>query len=128
MSWMNTIRSGMVSLLVCALGVCAVGGCTSVRTINPATAPTGAAFEHIDTGDTIAILLGDGRSLKIVVEWVEADAIVSQEGVRYAKSDIRQLQRRSFSGWKTGVLIGGIVFGAYVAAGLAVVSAYDASF
>ena len=128
MSRMNTIRSGVASLLVCALALCAVGGCTSVRTINPATAPTGAAFEHIAAGDTVAIRLGDGRSLKIVVQRVEADAIVSQEGVRYARSDIRQLQRNAFSGWKTGVLIGGIVFGAYVAAGLAVVSAYDASF
>lgn len=115
-------RRVMALLLVCALAAPAIGGCTSVRTIDPATVPTGAAFRNIDVGDTITLHLRDGRSLKIVVDRIEVDALVSMEGVRYPRSDIRQLQRRSLDGWKTGLLVAGAVLGAYVVAGLAIVS------
>ena len=110
-------------LLVCS--VAAGLGCTSLKTIRPATSPDAPVFGNVKPGDAVVLHLHDGRRLAITVQQVERDAIVSAEGLRYAATEIAQLQRRSLSGGKTALAAAGIVAGAYVVAGILIVIALD---
>lgn len=122
---MDAIRRVTASLLMCSLITTAFGGCTAVRTSYPAIAPAQSAFQHVERGDAVSLVLRDGRSLDIVVERIDGDALISAEGVPYRRSDITQMRHRSFSPLKTTLLVGGIVFGAFVVAGMMIASAID---
>jgi hypothetical protein len=111
-------------LVIYALAVSA-SGCTTMKTIRPTTEPSAPSFANVKAGDTIIVHLRDGRRLQVILQRVDADGIVSVEGVHYARTDISHLQQRSFSGWKTGLAVGGVVAGVYVLAGLLVVAALD---
>ena len=121
---MTSHRPFIAWVLICALAGSAIG-CTTMKTIRPATDPTAPSFGKVKAGDTIIVHLRDGRRLQVMVQRVDVDGIVSVEGVRYARTDITQVQRRSFSGWKTGLAVGGAVAGAYVIAAILVVIALD---
>src|SRR5215203_3942409 len=104
---MNTINRMIVCLLVCGVGANTVG-CTSLKTMHPVTDPATPTFGSVKAGDTVIVEMRDGRRARFVVEQVDGDAIVSKDGVRYGRSEISRLQRQSFSGWKTALLVVGL--------------------
>jgi hypothetical protein len=110
--------------LVCVLAASGTG-CTSVKTIRPATEPTASPFGSVKTGDKILLHLKDGRRVQIVVQKIDGDALLSEEGGRYSRSEITQLQRRSFSGGKTALAVAGTVAAALLVVGYLIVSALD---
>jgi len=93
----------------------------SLKTIRPATEPAAPTFGRVKAGDTVVVETQDGRQARFVAQQVDGDAIVSKDGVRYTRSDIARLQRRSFSGATTALLVGGII-AAWIA--VAVAAAY----
>ena len=80
----------------------------------------GPAFGTIKAGDTISVRLNDGRRERFVVESLGGSTIVSATGARYDRSEIVQLQRRSFSAPKTALLAVGGFVGFIVVLGVAV--------
>jgi uncharacterized lipoprotein YajG len=90
----------------------ASAGCTSMRTIHPVTEPATPIFDSVKVGDTVVVQTRDGRRDRFVVRQIDGDAIVSEQGVRYTRADISQLQRRSVSTWKTVLLVGAAVYAA----------------
>lgn len=111
-------------LLACSMAAGGLG-CTSLKTIRPATSPEAPVFGNVKAGDTVILHLHDGRRLQITVQRIEDDALVSAEGVRYTTGEIAQVQRRSFSGGKTALAVAGTVAGAYVVAAVLIVIALD---
>jgi len=104
---MNTINRMIVCLLVCSVAANTVG-CTSLKTIHPLKNPATPTFGTVMPGDTVVVEMRDGRRARFVVEQVDGDAVVSKDGVRYGRSEISRLQRQSFSGWKTALLVVGL--------------------
>jgi hypothetical protein len=98
----------LAALLVCRIALGA-SGCTSMKTIRPALDPAAPPFAKIERGDTVVVHMRDGRQVRFVVEQVDGDALVARGGVRYTRGDMARMQRRSLSGWKTGLLVGGSV-------------------
>jgi hypothetical protein len=107
--------------LLCSVAATTVG-CTSMRTIHPLTDPATSRFGGVKGGDTVVVEMRDGRRARFVVQQTDADAIVSKDGVRYGHSEIARLQRRSFSGWKTAFLVGGVFTGAFMVLAIMAVS------
>ena len=101
-------------LVVSVLSSCT--GCHSMRRVQPATTPGAPAFERIQHGDTVSLVMNDGRRARFVVASIEPDTLVSKNGERYARADMRELKQRHMSGVKTGLLIGGIVAGVVLVA------------
>ena len=120
---MKLTRRLIGPLLILALA--STAGCSTMKTIRPAADPSAPLFANVKAGDPIIVHLRDGRQVQVIVQRVDNDGVVSMEGVRYLRSDISHLQRRSFSGWKTGLAIGGAVAGAYLVAAILVVVALD---
>ena len=119
------VQGRMVAwLLVCSMAAAGLG-CTSLKTIRPATSRDAPVFGNVKAGDTVVLHLHDGRRFQVTVQRIDGDAIVSAEGVRYTAGEIAQLQRRSFSGGKTALAVAGTVAGAYVVAGILFVIAMD---
>lgn len=122
-------RSTSLVLVGAMMWSAAVGtGCTSLHHIPIATAPASPALP-VEPGDTIRLTLQDGRRVLFTVEAVQPRAIVARDGAHtaYALDDITRIERRQFSGVKTGFLIGGIAGGAFlVLLGFAVAAAYGA--
>ena len=100
-------------LLVCAM-TAASSGCTSMKTIKPAV-PGAPVFGKVKAGDTVQVRTQDGRSKRFVVQQVEPEALVAADGTRFTRAEIVGLQRRSFSGGKTGALAAGVAVGAFLA-------------
>jgi hypothetical protein len=102
-------------LLVCAMVTsAAVGtGCTSLHHIPLAAAPVNPAPPPVEPGQTVRLTLHDGRRILLIVEAVETLAIIARDGAhtRYELNDITRIERRQFSGIKTGFLIGGLAGG-----------------
>lgn len=119
---MNTLRIPLTWLLV---GVISLAGsaCTSMRTIRPETDPRKPAFGSVRAGDRVTLHLHDGRRLQVTVSQVDERGVTSVEGIRYGRSDIAQIQRRSFSAGRTTSLVAGVVLGAMVVAAALVASA-----
>lgn len=97
-------------------------GCRSMRPITPAT--TGAQPTwNVRPGDDLHLTLTDGRTVTCTVAAVESGAIVTEDGARYPFTEIRDVERREFSGGKTVALIGGGVAGVLVAFAILVAAA-----
>jgi uncharacterized membrane protein YdcZ (DUF606 family) len=110
-----TICSRLVTtILVCSV-VSASVGCTSMRTIRPIV-PGGqeTTFRDLKAGDTVWLRTTTGRTARFVIQQVEADTIIAPDGVRYARADIVELKRRSFSAARTAGLAGGIFGGLFI--------------
>ena len=118
---MTTHQRLVGCLLMSSLAATSIG-CTSMRTIPPATEPAAPTFGRVKAGDTVLVELRDGRRERFVVQRVDGDVIVSMDGVRYTRSDIARLQRQSFSLPRTALLVLGI-YAAYMAVVIAVVYA-----
>ena len=118
-------RQRLVScVLVFSLAVTTTG-CTSMKTVRPATSPGAAAFGSVKAGDTVMVRTTDGRTSRFVVQQIDGDALIAPGGVRYTRAEIAELKRRSFSGPRTAALTAGIVGGVLLLLAAAVASAYD---
>ncbi len=68
-----------------------------------------SAFGTVRVGEEVVIQTHDGRRDRVVVQRIERDAIVSQQGTRYAQKDIARIQRKTFSPVKAVLwTVGGI--------------------
>ena len=121
-----SLRYRIIACLVICTLTAATTGCTSMKTIRLNADPAASPFGTVKVGGTVEVATRDGRRERFVVQGIEGDAIVSPSGVRYTSSDIARLQRRSFSGWKTAGLVGGVYMGVFlVSAALAVAALGD---
>ena len=102
-----TTRRPIACVLVCSLTVAATG-CRSMKTIHPATQPGVATFGPLKVGDHVRVETSDHQRVQFEVRELTEDTIVSSSGARYNRADIVRLQRRSFSGIKTALLVVGI--------------------
>jgi uncharacterized lipoprotein YajG len=91
------------------VGALTVAGCTSMKTIRPAS-PGEPPFGPVQTGDTVVVHTRDGVRARFVVRQIDGETLVAADGRRYVRSDLRRVQRKAFSGWKTAGLIAGGVF------------------
>ena len=97
-------RRLIVAVLVGAL---TSAGCSSTKTIRPAS-PGEPSFGPVQTGDTVVVQTRDGLSTRFVVQRIDGETLVAADGRRYVRSDLLHVQRRTFSGLKTAVLIAGV--------------------
>jgi hypothetical protein len=103
----------VASVLTCSL---LLSGCTSMKTIQPATAPGQPVYGPLKPGDTVVVQTKDGEQEPFVVDRIDGDTIVARGGTRFTRQDVVRLERRALSGPKTAVLIGGIAAGAIMLA------------
>jgi hypothetical protein len=96
-------------VLACSL---LLSGCTSVRRIQPATAPGQPIYGPLKPGDTVVVQTADGQEGSFVVDRIDGETIVVRGGTRFTRQEIVRLERRAFSGPKTAILVGGIAAGA----------------
>jgi hypothetical protein len=101
---MTLTRKLLAALLVSTVGMSATS-CTTMKTISPATEPTAPVFGKVKPGDRVAVHMRDGRQEQFVVDRVDGDSLVSTAGFRYARGEIAELKRRSFSPAKTTGLV-----------------------
>ena len=111
-------------LLVCSIGAGAPG-CATLRTIPAPGTSSESPSAQLKRGDELVLTLRDGRRVEVEIERIEDNTIVSTEGVRYERSDIVTLQVHRVSAWRTALLVGGIVAGAFVVAGMMIASALN---
>ena len=96
-------------VLACSL---LLSGCTSVKRIQPATAPGQPVYGPLKPGDTVVMQTADGQEGSFVVDRIDGETIVVRGGTRFTRQEIVGLERRAFSGPKTAVLVGGVAAGA----------------
>ena len=108
---MRHLRSSVGSLLIIAIVGSAVvsTGCTSMKPIAITPAPGTGAFGGIRPGDTVVVEMKGGRRDRFKVARIDGEALVSPEGERYERVDMKQLKQQKFSHLKTWPLVGGIV-------------------
>jgi hypothetical protein len=109
MSWNRFVTP----VLICSL---LLSGCTSMKRIQPATAPGQPTYGPLQPGDTVVVQTADGEQEPFVVDRIDGDTIVARGGARFTRQDIVRLERRVVSGPKTAILIGGIAAGAVMLA------------
>jgi hypothetical protein len=90
-------------------------GCT---TMNPVLPANGDRTAGLKVGDTISTTARDGRHSLFEIDRMSADEICGAEAC-VRKSDIVRLEIREISGWRTLLLVGGIVAVAALAAAAA---------
>lgn len=115
----------VVITLAVALLTSATMGCTSMKTIRPASVQGAPVWGKLEVGDTVIVQIANGERWRFVVQQIDGEAIVASGGRRFERSDIVRLQRKSFSAPKTVGLIAGIFGGVFVAVGIAVASALN---
>lgn len=98
-------------LLICTL-IGPTAGCTSMKTMPLATPPSTPPFPSIRAGDIVEVETRDGRRTRFIVLRIDGDTLLSEDGNHYRRDEIVRLQRQSFSGWKTALLVGAVVYGA----------------
>ena len=104
---MKSHRSLITYLLTGSVLVVATG-CRSMKAVDLATDPQLPAFAMVKLGETVDVETQTGKRVRLVVQQVERDAIVSSEGVRYSRSEVAQLKRRSLWTAKTAWLTAGL--------------------
>ena len=78
----------------------------------------------VQPGDEVRVTLRDGRRVRFTVQAVDDRGIVATNRARYETTDILLMERKSFSGLKTGILVAaGIGLTLFILAGLAGVAA-----
>jgi hypothetical protein len=118
------VRSHSLRAVSLLMSVTMAGGaCTSMHPVPVVTASQPTSPNPIQPGDEVRVTMHDGRRTVLVVGAVHDTAIVARDGTRYPHDQIAVLERKEFSGPKTGILIGGIVAGVlFIAYAIAVVS------
>jgi len=89
-----------------------LSGCSTVRTVRPATHPKAPAFGGVTAGDRISLVLVDGSRATVVVGTIEGDTLVSSSGARYHRNEISQFSMKVHSRQRTAVLAIGLAAGA----------------
>jgi len=69
------------------------------------TDPAASAVETVRAGDQVRVTLRDGRQFRFQVLAVDNTGIVAVDHSRYDTADILRLERKSFSGAKTAILV-----------------------
>ena len=102
-------------------------GCTSMRPIRGANAPTAPqAYRNISPGDHLWVEMRDGRRVQFRVQRADDQAIIAENGERYPRAEILTLKQRRFSHVKTWSLVGGVGVGVvFVIAALSAIVAGD---
>ena len=113
-----TANALIVALLVSSIGS---SGCTSMKPVKPITAPGPPRFADVQVGDTVSFV-AKGQKVRFIVASMEGDSLTSSKGVRYQRTDVTELRRRSRDWVKTGVLLGGLGFVAFVYIGAAILA------
>ena len=109
--------------LVAVLALTSTTACTSMRPVPPVTHPDNSSFHDVKPGDTVEIVQNNGQRARFVVAAADRDAIVARDGQRYARNEIVQMKRRSFSGAKTAGLVAGIAGGVFLMVAIAIADA-----
>jgi protein involved in polysaccharide export with SLBB domain len=107
---MRVVRAAGVALLVCALTV--TTGCTSMHRAPVVAAAREPSSWRVSPGDEVRVTTRDGRRAQFTVQAVDTAGIIARDGPRFELTDIVALERRQFSGVKTGLLGLGIGVGA----------------
>jgi hypothetical protein len=109
---MSALRSPFPIRPVCALLIPAVVacGCTTMRVVQRPVAPgnidsAASGMASVRPGDEVRVTLRDGRQVRFEVLAVDSTGIVALDRSRYATPDILRVERRSFSGAKTAILL-----------------------
>jgi hypothetical protein len=109
-------------LLFVALVVPVASGCTTMRPIGR-TANLSQPSPSIWTlrpGDDVRVTFRDGRRVRFEVQAVDDKGLVAKDGARYEADDILLVERRSFSGVKTAILVGaGVAVTMWILVGIA---------
>lgn len=119
---MTKCQRFMAYVVLCSIAVTSVG-CASMKTIRTTPEPGAPTFGKLKAGDTVVVRNRDGKTARFIVQQIEGDTIIAPGGERYRAADISELKRRSFSGVKTSVLVGGIFAGMYILWAAAAVAA-----
>lgn len=83
-----------------------VSGCTALRPVQAIDAPAPPrTYLDIKVGDRVDVEMKDGRRERFRVASVDAEAVVSPSGQRYARTDMRRLERQRFSHARTWPLV-----------------------
>lgn len=108
--------------VTCIAFTTVASGCTAMKPVGGISSPVPPrAYGDIRVGDHVRVEMKDGRRENFRVERLEGDAIVSPSGQRYARMDMRRLERQRFSHAKTWSLVAGaVVSGVLVLAALVV--------
>jgi protein involved in polysaccharide export with SLBB domain len=85
--------------------------CTSLHPVPVVAASQPGSPDPIQPGDEVRVTMHDGRRTAFVVGAVQDTAIVARDGTHYPHDQIAVLERKGFSGPKTGILIGSLVAG-----------------
>src|SRR5688572_27320857 len=88
----------VASVLACSV---LLSGCTSMKRIQPATAPGQPVYGPLQPGDTVVVYTSGGEQGPFVVDRIDGDTIVARGGTRFTRQDIVRLERRALSGPKT---------------------------
>ncbi len=91
--------------------VLALAGCRTMRPIAVSGSTATTAFAGIEIGDLVTVQMRDGTEHRFAVSGIEGEALVSDAGRRYPRSDMMKLEHESIHAGKTITLVGGIVAG-----------------
>lgn len=107
MCCMRALRVWLTLVLLCSV-VTTGTGCAVMRPITPSTNPSRPVYSHVKRGDFVVLDLRDAGRIDLIVEAVEADAIVATDGTRYLYADIQRLQVRMLTR-RESVVVGSVV-------------------
>ena len=108
---MRSLTLAVSALLICAI---ASTGCDTMRPVRISVTPQTRTFGPVDVGDLVQLKLADGTRHSFEVKEIEGDAIVSDTGRRYARTEIAELFRESADAKATVGLVGAIVAGGLI--------------
>jgi len=89
----------------------ALAGCRTMRPIELSGPAAPKVFADIEIGDLVAVEMRDGTEHRFEVRGIEGEALVSDVGRRYPRSEIVKLQHESVDAKRTVGLVGGIAAG-----------------
>ncbi len=108
--------SGLTRFVIYSVLVAFTAGCTTMQPVHRMDAESVSA--RIKVGDDIEIIRNDSRSVKFRVTAISDRGIIGYGNfVRF--SDIQQVQLQQKRDNKAGKIIGGVILGAAVVAGVA---------
>lgn len=119
-------RNVLIWLLICALA-----GCTSMRTVDRGT--DDSTPPAVEVGDRVRVVTRDGRELEFTVTRIDGDVLVGGKSKNQARGtepgeirmpfqDVALVQVESFDGWRTAGLVAGSALLVYTAMALVIIA------
>lgn len=110
--------------------ICALAGCTSMRTVDRESDDGTPA---VQIGDRVRVVTRDGRELEFTVTQMDGDVLVGSKSgnqardtasdeIRVPFQDVALVQVKSFDGWRTAGLVAGSALLVYTAMALVVIA------